>query len=89
MVRRFGNKLVAVDAAVAVVVVIVVTAAQVWAFYKAKQHEHEAVRARLPPLSRNWWATIKANMEAKNRSVARATAYGQLRVKRVCPLLPM
>ena len=49
MVRPFGDELVAVDAAAAVVV-IVATAAQVLAFYKAFEHEHEAMRARMPPL---------------------------------------
>ena len=47
MVRPFGDELVAVDAAAAVVVVIVVTAAQVLAFYKALEHEHEAVAPSL------------------------------------------
>jgi hypothetical protein len=36
--------------AAAAVVVIVVTAAQVLSFYKAFEHEHEAMRARMPPL---------------------------------------
>ncbi len=86
MVRPFGDEL-AVDAAAAVVVIIVVTAAQVLAFYKALEHEHEAVRARLPPLSRNWWATIKAKVEADPCACDRTRAVAGCAC--ACPLLPM
>ena len=88
MVRPFGDELVAVDAAAVVIVVIVVTAAQVLAFYKALEHEHEAVRARLPPLSK-LVGDNKSQHGGEEQVRARATAYGQLRAKRVCPLLPM
>ena len=50
MVRRFGDELIAVDANAVVVVIVIVTAAQVLAFYKALEHEHEAVQAVAPSL---------------------------------------
>ena len=50
MVRRFGDELIAVDANAVVVVIVIVTAAQVLAFYKALEHEHEAVQTVAPSL---------------------------------------
>ena len=93
MVRPFGDELVAVDAAAAVVV-IVVTAAQVLAFYKALEHEHEAVRARMPPLSK-LVGDNKSQSGGEEQVRARATAHGPLRAAPrglctcACPPLPM
>ncbi len=81
-VRPFGDELVAVDAAAAAVVVIVVAAAQVLALYKALEHEHEAVRPRLPPLSK-LVGDNKSKRGGEEQVRARETAYGRSRAAHV------
>ena len=79
MVRPFGDELVAVDAAAVVIVVIVVTAAQVLAFYKALEHEHEAVQTVAPSLETGVLGRSRTGDLPLRRRLLYPLSYGDLR----------